>query len=310
VISSYGVVLSGFVTFGKRVLLGGVGIDPVTETGVVEAVCAALERGAGGRIVTPNVDILRLAARSPEVRGFLADATLVVPDGAPLVWAARLAGTPLPERVCGSSLVWSLSYGLARAGRSIYLLGGAPGAGPVVSPVVGPVVGPVAGPPVPAQGVSGRLCSAHTYASAGSGARRAAAVLTAACPGLRVAGWSAPEYGFEASPDSLAVVVGDVVEAKPDLVFVGLGFPKQERVIDTLRPELPGAWFIGCGAAINFVAGDARRAPRWLQRCGLEWTHRLAAEPRRLAGRYLRHDAPYALRLLVSAATCRLGHRR
>ena len=294
-------VLSSFVTFGERVLLGGIGVDPVTETGVVEAVCAAIERGAGGRIITPNVDILRLAARSPEVRGFVEDATLVVPDGAPLVWAARLAGTPLPERVCGSSLIWSLSYGLARAGRSIYLLGGAPAAGPVVSSVVSA--------PVPAQGGSARLCSEQTYASGRSGARRAAAVLTAACPGLRVVGWSSPEYGFETAAESLAAVVGEVVEAKPDLVFVGLGFPKQERLIDALRPELPGAWFVGCGAAINFVAGDARRAPRWLQRCGLEWTHRLVAEPGRLAGRYLRYDAPYALRLLASAATCRLRRR-
>ena len=58
---------------------------------------------------------------------------------------------------------------------------------------------------------------------------------------------------------------------------------------------------IGCGAAVNFVAGDVERAPRWMQRTGLEWAHRLGSEPRRLAGRYLRHDAPYALRLLARA---------
>jgi N-acetylglucosaminyldiphosphoundecaprenol N-acetyl-beta-D-mannosaminyltransferase len=92
-----------------------------------------------------------------------------------------------------------------------------------------------------------------------------------------------------------------VVAAEPDMVFVGLGFPKQELVIERLRPQLPGAWFVGCGAAINFVAGDVVRAPRWMQRTGLEWAHRLGVEPRRLAGRYLRHDAPYALRLLARA---------
>jgi N-acetylglucosaminyldiphosphoundecaprenol N-acetyl-beta-D-mannosaminyltransferase len=82
---------------------------------------------------------------------------------------------------------------------------------------------------------------------------------------------------------------------------VGLGFPKQERIVDRLRPQLPNAWFVGCGAAVNFVAGDVDRAPRWMQRTGLEWAHRLGTEPRRLAGRYLRHDAPYALRLLATA---------
>jgi N-acetylglucosaminyldiphosphoundecaprenol N-acetyl-beta-D-mannosaminyltransferase len=56
---------------------------------------------------------------------------------------------------------------------------------------------------------------------------------------------------------------------------------------------------------VNFVAGDVERAPLWMQRAGLEWVHRLAMEPRRLAARYLKHDAPYALRLLAESATRR-----
>jgi N-acetylglucosaminyldiphosphoundecaprenol N-acetyl-beta-D-mannosaminyltransferase len=112
-------------------------------------------------------------------------------------------------------------------------------------------------------------------------------------------------YGFEADPDQYQAVRGAIVEAKPDLVYVGLGFPKQERVIDALRPDLPFTWFLGCGAAVNFVAGDTSRAPRWMQAGGLEWAWRLACEPRRLAGRYLCRDAPYALRLLASAVFAR-----
>lgn len=260
------------MTGGERVVVDQIGIDRTTEAEVVATVCAALARGDGGRIVTPNVDILRLARADPAVRAYLADATLVVADGMPLVWASRLAGTPLPERVPGSRLIWSLSYHLALAGRSVYLLGGTPGPE--------------------------------------SGARRAAAVLAAACPGLRVAGSSAPRHGFQDDPARLAEICAAVVEAKPDLVFVGLGFPKQERVIDLLRPELPLSWFLGCGSAINFVAGDAVRAPDPIQRAGLEWAWRLAGDPRRLAGRYLRHDAPYALRLLAAAARTRLLHCR
>jgi N-acetylglucosaminyldiphosphoundecaprenol N-acetyl-beta-D-mannosaminyltransferase len=263
-------------------MVGGCGIDPVTETDVVAAVCAALERGEGGRIVTPNVDVLRLVRADPAVRAYLADATLVVADGMPLVWASRLAGTPLPERVPGSSLIWSLSYHLARAGRSVYLLGGAPS---------------------PATGGSG--CGQVDWGAETGGGRRAAAVLTAACPGLHIAGSVSPEYGFERDPALLAEVCGGVVESKPDVVFVGLGFPKQEWLIDVLRPELPGSWFLGCGGAINFVAGDRRRAPLWMQQTGLEWAWRLAGDPRRLTGRYLRHDAPYALRLLAGAALSR-----
>jgi N-acetylglucosaminyldiphosphoundecaprenol N-acetyl-beta-D-mannosaminyltransferase len=260
------------VALSRRVPIGGSWIDPLTEVGVVATVCAALERGEGGRIVTPNVDILRLARTDPAVRGYLSDATLLVADGMPLVWASRLAGTPLPERVTGSSLIWSLSYHLGRAGRSVYLLGGTPGANP--------------------------------------GGRRAAAVLAAACPGLRIAGTASPAYGFERDPAGWDDLCAGVVEAKPDLVLVGLGFPKQERLVDALRPELPLSWFLGCGAAVDFVAGDQVRAPHWLQRAGLEWAWRLAGDPRRLAGRYLRHGAPYALRLLGAALAHRVGAAR
>jgi N-acetylglucosaminyldiphosphoundecaprenol N-acetyl-beta-D-mannosaminyltransferase len=86
---------------------------------------------------------------------------------------------------------------------------------------------------------------------------------------------------------------------------VGLGFLKQERIISDMRQWLPRTWFLGCGAAIGFVAGDCKRAPFWMQRSGLEWAHRLAKEPGRLAGRYLAHDAPYAMRLLAGAAVRR-----
>jgi N-acetylglucosaminyldiphosphoundecaprenol N-acetyl-beta-D-mannosaminyltransferase len=254
----------------ERIVLDGITVDAVTEEQVVAGVRAAIDRGEGGRIVTPNVDILRRAREEPEVRAYLEDATFVVADGTPLVWASRLGGTPLPSRVTGSDLIWSLSAGLGQDGRSIFLLGGEPADPGFVD-----------------------------------GAGRAAAVLTAACPGLRVAGWRSPEYGFERDAYARSSVCREVIDAKPDLVYVGLGFPKQEWLISLLRPELPLTWFLGCGAAINFVAGDQQRAPEWMQRSGLEWAHRLGNEPRRLAGRYLRHDAPYALRLLATKAVRR-----
>jgi len=241
--------------------LAGVGFHAVTEAEAVTRVRAALDRGEGGRILTPNVDILRQAPAE-----YAADATLVVADGMPLVWASRLAGTPLPERVAGSSLIWSLSRALAMDGRSAFLLGGQPP----------------------------------------GGWARAADALRATCPRLRVAGLS-PAFGFDPAPARFARVRDAVAAAAPDLVFVGLGFPRQEEVISRLRPVLPRAWFLGCGAAISFVAGDRRRAPGWMQRGGLEWLHRLGTEPGRLAGRYLRHDAPYAARLLANAAARRYG---
>jgi len=251
----------------RRVVLDGVCFDPLTEAQVVAHVRAALRRRAGGRIVTPNIDILSQLRRDRTLRGWINCAELVVADGAPLVWAAALAGTPLPERVTGSNLIWSLSAGLGLDGRSVYLLGGAP-----------------------------------RTRFRESGAYRAAVALAAASPGLRIAGYASPRHGFDRDRATQDAVCRDVVDARLDMVFVGLGFPKQDWLIGLLREDLPYAWFLGCGAAIGFVAGERRRAPRWLQEAGLEWAHRLVGEPRRLGGRYLRHDAPYALRLLARSA--------
>jgi N-acetylglucosaminyldiphosphoundecaprenol N-acetyl-beta-D-mannosaminyltransferase len=96
------------------------------------------------------------------------------------------------------------------------------------------------------------------------------------------------------------------VAAAPDIVYVGLGCPKQERLIARVAPSLPGAWFIGCGAAIPFAAKVQRRAPRWMRRAGLSWLFRLATEPRRLFKRYVVHDLPFAARLLISSAVARV----
>jgi N-acetylglucosaminyldiphosphoundecaprenol N-acetyl-beta-D-mannosaminyltransferase len=253
-----------------RVQLDGTGIDRITEDEVVAVVREAIAAGRGGRIITPNVDVLRQAQVDERVRRYLDDADLIVADGMPLVWASKLSGTPLPERVAGSSLIWSLSEGLGRDGRSIFVIGGVPTDGEVTD-----------------------------------GATRAADRLARRCPGLRIAGTLCPAFGFEQDETAYDELCAKVAGARPDLVFVALGFPKQEAVVTRLRERLPRAWFIGCGAAVNFVAGDVDRAPRWMQRTGLEWAHRLGTEPRRLAGRYLKRDAPYALRLLAGGAARR-----
>jgi N-acetylglucosaminyldiphosphoundecaprenol N-acetyl-beta-D-mannosaminyltransferase len=108
--------------------------------------------------------------------------------------------------------------------------------------------------------------------------------------------------GFGHQHPELAAVTERLAQARPGIVYVGLGFPKQERVIAALSAALPDAWFIGCGAAIPFAAGTLPRAPQWMQRTGLEWLHRLMSEPRRLLRRYLVDDLPFAIRLLITSA--------
>jgi N-acetylglucosaminyldiphosphoundecaprenol N-acetyl-beta-D-mannosaminyltransferase len=111
----------------ERIDLMGLPVDPVTSEDAVTTVTDELERGQGGWVITPNLDHLRSYRRHPELREHFHRADLVLADGMPLVWASRLQATPLPERVAGSDLIWSLSREAAERGASVYLVGGNPG---------------------------------------------------------------------------------------------------------------------------------------------------------------------------------------
>jgi N-acetylglucosaminyldiphosphoundecaprenol N-acetyl-beta-D-mannosaminyltransferase len=111
----------------NRVSLMGMSLDPMTQEQVLERISRDLERGRGGWVITPNVELARQFQAQPELRRLYQSADLVLADGMPLVWACRLQGTPVPERVAGSDLVWSLSGESARTGASLFLLGGNPG---------------------------------------------------------------------------------------------------------------------------------------------------------------------------------------
>jgi N-acetylglucosaminyldiphosphoundecaprenol N-acetyl-beta-D-mannosaminyltransferase len=136
-------------------------------------------------------------------------------------------------------------------------------------------------------------------------AERAAAELSERNPGLKVAGTYCPAFGFEKDLAEMERIRAMLAAAAPDIVYVGLGFPKQERLIEQLRSTLPQAWFLGIGISFSFVAGEVKRAPRWMQRLGLEWVHRMAQEPGRLLKRYLVHGVPFAIRLMAGATRAR-----
>lgn len=136
---------------------------------------------------------------------------------------------------------------------------------------------------------------------------RAAAALVARNPNLRIAGTDSPPFGFDQTDEGVQNVVDAVTAAAPDLVFVGLGFPRQERLIQRLRQALPTAWYVACGGGIPMAAGVVSRASPTVQRLGLEWVHRLALEPRRLGRRYLLDDLPFAVTLLVRSAARRFA---
>ncbi len=121
-------------------------------------------------------------------------------------------------------------------------------------------------------------------------AQRAAETMQARHPQLRVAGTYCPDYGFDKDPDKCAKIVNMIRRAGPDILFVGLGSPKQEQWIVSHRAAYRARLSIGVGISFSFVCGDVVRAPRWMQRSGLEWFHRLWQEPGRLWRRYLVDD--------------------
>lgn len=249
--------------------LMGAPMGVVTEASAVRAIVDAAETGRGYWTITANLDHLRRYRRNPVEKGLIDDADLVVADGMPLIWASRLAGEPLPERVSGSSMVWSICEAASTRRLSVFLLGGDPGV-----------------------------------------AERAAHIFRDRYPGLDIAGTACPPVGFEGDEQELDRIRRQVTEAAPRIVFVALGFPKQDLLIRGLRGSLPGASFLGVGISLSYATGDVSRAPDWLCNLGLEWAHRLAQEPTlRLVRRYLVDGLPFGLRLMASAARHRVRRR-
>lgn len=250
--------------------LMGAPMGVVTEAYAAHSIVAAAQAGCGHWTITANLDHLRRYHCEPLAKDLIDEADLIVADGMPLIWASHLAGEPLPERVSGSSMVWSICEIASARRQSVFLLGGDPGV-----------------------------------------AERAAAVFRDRYPELEIAGTACPPVGFENDADELACIQRQVIDAAPRIVFVALGFTKQDLLIRGLRKSLPEASFLGVGISLSYVTGDLSRPPTWICNLGLEWAHRLAQEPTRvLARRYLIDGLPFGLRLMTSAARRRVRRRR
>jgi N-acetylglucosaminyldiphosphoundecaprenol N-acetyl-beta-D-mannosaminyltransferase len=248
--------------------LNGVKLHAVNEAQVITHILTEIENGQGGVVVTPNLDHLRRYCHDLTFGALIAEADLIVADGMPLVWASRLQGTPLPERVPGSNLISSLTAKAGICGRSVFLLGGDAGT-----------------------------------------AAEAAIALKQKHPTSIIAGTHFPPFGFQDDPKQMSIIIQALSDVKPDIVYVALGSPKQEKLIARLREILPNAWWIGVGNSFSFLAGRVRRAPVWMQTIGMEWAHRLCQEPKRLFRRYLIVGIPFATSLLARSTARGLGDR-
>lgn len=195
-------------------------------------------------LVTANLDFAAQASGDVELQRILVEAELVLCDGTPLVWASKIAGTPLKERVAGSDLVPKLAARAEKKGYKIFLLGGQPEV-----------------------------------------LERAAKNLQAAHPRLPPVQYYSPPFAALHELDN-ATILQRLEEAKPDILLVAFGCPKQEKWIFMHYRKLGIPCCIGVGATVDFLAGNVSRAPAIVAKLGLEWVYRMLQEPRRLAGRY------------------------
>jgi N-acetylglucosaminyldiphosphoundecaprenol N-acetyl-beta-D-mannosaminyltransferase len=238
-----------------RARIGEAWIDCVTCQEALDAIEQLISSGAGGYVVTPNIDHVVNLEDNASFRNAYAGAALALVDGQPLVWASRLLGVPLPEKISGSDFVPRLMQRAASRRWRVFLLGGGPGI-----------------------------------------ATEAAARISRT--GTEIAGTDAPILSSTIDTSESAQVIARIRAARPDLVLVAFGAPKQELWMAKTWEELRPAVSIGVGATLDFIAGRVRRAPAWMSRSGLEWLFRLAQEPRRLWRRYLVNDPRFLLILI------------
>ena len=202
-------------------------------------------------VVTPNVDHAVMFDENFDFRLAYKNADLILADGHPIIWASRLLRRPLPERVPGSELVPNLFCSFDRQRR-----------------------------------VDGRPLRVFLLGAAVGVAARAAANMKRRWPNVETVGVYSPPSGFENDIDESNLILGRIALCRPDIVVVGLGAPKQELWVHKHRHEMRASVALCVGATIDFLAGEKKRAPVWMQRTGIEWLHRMVSEPKRLVKRY------------------------
>jgi len=251
-----------------RVAILGVAVDNLTMEEVLDSVEANIEEGGFHQIATANVDFLMKSIHDEELYETLASCDLVLADGAPLVWASRLLGAGLKERVAGADLVPQLARLSAECGYRLFLLG------------------------------------AEEESSAG-----AAKWMEKNYPGACIAGRYSPKHQPLEEMDH-EDILKRIEAARPDILLVAFGNPKQEKWLAMHRHRLEVPVCIGVGASFDFLSGKASRAPLWMQQGGLEWLYRMIQEPSRLATRYFGNAVGLLRYLPVQLAAMRMQGKR
>lgn len=228
-----------------KVIICGIDIDNITMEDTIKKVEGYLKEDIPRRIYTPNTEIVMEAKDSKDLRDILNQGDLIIPDGIGLIYGSKLRKKPLKERVTGFDLSIEILKIANENNYSLYLLGGK-------------------------EGVT----------------KEAAENIKKEYPNIRIAGYhngyfKGTHIGIENS-DEEKRIKDEIKNAKTDILFVGLGFPKQESWINDHINDLNIKLAIGNGGTMDIISGNSKRAPEIYQKLGLEWLYRLIKEPSRI----------------------------
>ena len=226
----------------SRVQVFGLPLDVLTMEQTVERVAELVADGGPHQHVVLNAAKVVLCEDDEEMRDIVSECSLVNADGQAVVWAARLLGHKVPERVAGIDLMEAVLSRSAAEGWPVYFLG-------ATDEVV----------------------------------RKVVDIETARHAGLTVAGF---RNGFWTADEEDAVVK-EIANSGAKVLLVAVPTPRKERFLAAHIQTLGVSFQMGVGGSFDVVAGVVTRAPRWMQKAGLEWTWRLLHEPRRMFRRYL-----------------------
>jgi N-acetylglucosaminyldiphosphoundecaprenol N-acetyl-beta-D-mannosaminyltransferase len=242
----------------------GCAIDRVDMDAALDRCVELARSGHFAQHMAVNAAKLVTMQDDAAMREITARCDLVTADGQGVVWASRVLGDPLPERVAGIDLMQGLFARAELAGQSVYILG----------------------------------ARAEVL-------ERAVAEVRRRHPRLRIAGYRNGYF----DPEQDGEVAEEIRAAAPDFLFVAMSSPRKEYFLGEHGPSIDGVFAMGVGGAIDVMAGKTSRAPRWMQRLGLEWTYRLMQEPRRLLRRYATTNTRFVLLVATEWLRRRRGRR-
>lgn len=224
-------------------------IDNVTLDEAIDHIVGCIENRKISQVITPNVDQIVRMEWDDYFRKICDKCELLLVDGHPLMWIAKLYKKPFKEKICGSDLVPKLCEVASQKGYSVFFLGAGLGVADI-----------------------------------------AARNMTKKNPGLKIAGTYSPPLGFEKNPHEIEKINEMLRQSKADMLFVGMGVPKQDIFIFENKEKYNIPVSFSIGGTIDFLAGKQKRAPRWVNKIGFEWFYRFLHDPKRMFKRYFIND--------------------